>query len=636
MNDAPGEPVDFMHSTPPLKHQIDQLFQQDISPEQFYRTYLALILQTLPGARGCHLWVLQGSEFVPLGGSELAQIGFEADERCQSYILGKLGECARSQRGLYQAPGQEGNPTELGFSFTPLLVGSGGGALQGAQAIWWSSPVSQGVLAIVEDCARSLARMVRMTKLESMSQLTESLRLAIRYLEDLAAATDLRSLSLAIVNRAREMVGCERCALVVARMPGFWLVEAMSNTISFDSRSAIARTIAQMAENSRTTGLPVGYRKASDKNTEQGDLSDYFFHSRMEEVLLVAIPAPSGDMAGVLVFESERLGFFDGNRHQNAVALGAQASGALKRALNYEFLPARRTMEKIASWRMLPDSVKRRDLKKRVWIPLVIIGFLLVLPLKFEIPADARILPVRSAPVVAEIDGRITEIAVKDGDKVDAHQLIARLEDAELQKQKAIAQQEEVRFLAEADLLTSQNEAASARIADFALRKAKREREFAEQQIEKTQLRSPIAGVVMAPDLLTRQGDVLTQGSQVAVIGDPSAWELELLVPEVDILEILDRLREGTHLEVRFLLNARPSQKFSATLRGESCISAMSEVVAGKNIFRVNVSLPSDPQAHDFFRTGYTGRARIECGRLPLCLLATRRFIQWFRLHVLF
>jgi biotin carboxyl carrier protein len=630
-----------MQNASPLKNQIDLLFQQEISPEQFYRQYLQILTQSIQGMRGCHLWLLQGAQFVPLGGSDREAILFDSDSEQQAFVLDQIARCARDQKTHFESyGGTSANKCALGLAFTPLLYGEGGGAVQGAQVSWWGTTAGQELtpqtLDLLDECGRGAARMARVQKLESMSQLSERLQLMARFLDEISAAPDLQTLAVTLVNRARELVECDRCALVVERVPGNLSVEAVSNVPAFDSRSAVARTILQMSENAKVTGLPTGYRKANEKTEERGDLSDYFYLSKMEEVLIVGIQAPNKDLLGMLVLESAKIGFFDRNRHQTAVSLGQHSVGSLQRTIQYDSIPLRPLVEKIARWRRLPHYIKRQSIKRFLWIPAAILFVFLIFPVKYQFSGDARLLPCKRALVVAEVPGRVVEILVEDGQTVEASQPIAKLDDSELSKQKQIAHQEEARFLAETDRLTAQNDSAAARIAALALQRAKSEREFYEEQHARTVIRSPIKGLVMTPNISSRQGDALPVGGQLALVGDPSSWELEINVPESDIVEVIDRLQGGASIQIRYLLSSIPQKKFTTQISGLSSISGASEVVAGKNVFKVTASLPPESEYASLFRAGYTGRARLEMGYRPLIYTATRRFFNWLRINVLF
>jgi len=489
---------------------------------------------------------------------------------------------------------------------------------------------------LLEACGAYAARIMRAQKLESMSQMSEQLRQMTLFLAELGGATDVASLAVATANRAREITGCDRAALLLAEPDGALRLGAVSNIPSPDPRSAVGRTLLQLGDNARHSGLPAIFRKASEKTEEKGDLSDYFYHSDMEEAMVAAVQPAGQPLGGLLICESRRSGHFSEPRRQAALAVATQASGAVHAALAAEQMPFRQLLQRLADWRRVPAAEKKRRLLRRWWIPAAAAAFLALFPSRFEITGDARIMPRHRAMAVAEVDGRILQVNATDGAKVQAGEVLATIDGAEQRKLLDIAVQEEMRLQAEADRLMSLNERAAAQVASLELERARRERQYHEDALAKAAIRSPIDGVVMTPDLASRQGDAVTPGAPLAMVGDPAAWDLEIGLPEAEVANLLRRLQAGDEVPVRYLLNSFPHKRFEATVRGTGTVSAAAEVQSGRNLFRVTVPLPEDPEFATMFRAGYTGRARLLIGHRPAIYVASRRFINWIRTHVLF
>jgi len=622
--------------------ELEELLQQALSPEQFYQGYLA-VLTRLTGLRGGHLWMLQGREFVPLGGSNRKDLLYDTDPAQQAFILEGIGRCAARQETITAEAAvhgeTEGNRCPFQLAFTPLLVGRGGGAVQGAQVTWWEPGTintRSDHSAVLDACGAYAARLMRSQKLESMSQISDQLQQMTLFLTEMTGSTDLESLAVVVVNRARETAGCDRAALLLTEPDGALRVGAISNVPSPDLRSAIGRTILQIGDSARTGGLPAIFRKAGEKTEERGDLSDYFYHSHMEEVMVLALQPKDRPLCGLLLLESKRSGHFAAAQQQAAATLAAQASGVIATTLGAEQIPFRRLLLRWAAWRRLPPAEKRRLLKRRLWIPAAALLGVAMLPLRFEVSGDARVMPRERAMAVTEVEGRIMKVPVKEGSPVKQGDVLAEIDDAEQRKQLDIAIQEEARLQAEADRLMALNERAAAQVASLQLERARRERRYRQDKLAKSVVRSPIDGIVMTPDLVSRQGDAVVPGAQLAMVGDPSAWDLQIGLPEADVAVLLRRLQNGPEVPVRYLLKSLPHRKLEARLAGSETVSAAAEVQAGRNLFRVTVPLPDDPEFASLLRAGYTGRARMTIGRRPLAYLATRRFINWIRTNVLF
>ncbi|MBJ7390161.1 MAG: efflux RND transporter periplasmic adaptor subunit, partial [Chthoniobacterales bacterium] len=570
-----------------------------------------------------------------------ADILYDADEAQRNFMLGAIGRCATEQCSVVE-PGANGtqpgeNKCPYDLTFTPLLHGRGGGAVQGVQVSWWNKGAAKNAgdcTGILELCAPYAARTIRSQKLESMSHIADQLQLMTLFMAEIASTADSQTLAVSVTNRAREILGCDRICLLVVREHGQLELLAMSNVLAPDPRSAIARTIVQLAEHAQQSNLPALYRRANEKTEEKGDLSDYFFYSKMQEALILPVQASGVPRCGLLVLESERTGFFDSSNQQHALALATQAAGSLNLALETEQMPFRRQLEKFVRWKRLPREEKQRMLVRKLWIPLAVVAGLLLLPLPFNLPGSCRLLPVDRAMVVSQLSGRISKVAVADGDSVAEGDVIVQLDDSEQKSQLQIAGQEELRLQAEADRLASMNQRGAAAVARLQSERARNERQLHEERLARTIIKSPMAGIVMTPDLDSRKGDAVSEGTPIAVVADPSEWRLNIDISESDVALLLNRLKSGKPVSVTYVLNSLPRKKFSAQINEESAISTSSEVKNGRNTFQVSVKLPDEPDFEKFFRAGYTGSAKLGVGYRPLIYSTTRRFLNWLRTNV--
>lgn len=630
------------HAARDLLNRLEELSRRPVSPEEYYRGYLDTLMQ-LPGVRGAHLWLLQGREFVPLGGSDRSEILYDADRTQRDFMLAAIARCSEEQRSVVE-PGANGtqpgdNKCPYDLAFTPLLHGKGGGAVQGVQVSWWNRGVVKKdgeYTELLETCAPFAARAMRSQKLESMSHIADRLQLMTLFMAEISSTADSKTLAVSVANRAREIIGCERVCQLVTRDQGQLELLAMSNVLSPDPRSAIARTIVQLGEHAVESGLPAIYRRANEKTEEKGDVSDYFFHSHMQEALVLPVQASGAPRCGLLVFESEETGFFDQGKQQNAMALATQTAGPLTLALEAEHMPFRRHLEKAARWKRLPREEQKRVLLRKLRIPLAVAAVFLLVPLPFNLPGSCTLTPLSRALVVAEAAGRVSEVLVSDGDTVASGDVIMQLDDNEQRSMLEIAAQEELRLQAEADQYTSMNQRGAAAVARLQLERARNEKRLHEKRLAKTKIRSPIAGVVMTPDLQSRQGDAVTEGAQIAVVADPTQWKLKVDVAEADVALLLNRLKSGKSVPLTYVLNPLPREKFKAEITNENAVSSASEVKNGRNLFQVTVNLPDEPEQENFFRAGYTGSAKLAVGYRPLIYTATRRFFNWLRTHVTF
>jgi RND family efflux transporter MFP subunit len=170
----------------------------------------------------------------------------------------------------------------------------------------------------------------------------------------------------------------------------------------------------------------------------------------------------------------------------------------------------------------------------------------------------------REATVRAEVGGSILQVAVEEGQAVRAGDLVARIEARALEdvyssaqssvrsaeQALKVAEREADRTatlvkggaLAERDLDMARNavSAAQAQLADAVARLASAQKQFGD-----TVIRAPITGVVSRRPV--NRGDVVTPGTEVATIIDPSSMRLEAGVPS----DALASLRVGAPVEFR-------------------------------------------------------------------------------------
>lgn len=183
----------------------------------------------------------------------------------------------------------------------------------------------------------------------------------------------------------------------------------------------------------------------------------------------------------------------------------------------------------------------------------------------------------RSAELRAQVSGTLLDILVREGTPVTAGQSLARIEATVLEDQarSAAAQQQSaeanaelatrnaeraVRLhaagaMAERDLeaARSQAAAATAMAADAKARHAS-----ARQQLAHATIRAPFAGVVS--ERRASAGDVLSVGTPVLTVVDPTRLELAAAVPAAT----LNTIRRGARVE--FSVTGYPGRNFVGTI----------------------------------------------------------------------
>lgn len=187
---------------------------------------------------------------------------------------------------------------------------------------------------------------------------------------------------------------------------------------------------------------------------------------------------------------------------------------------------------------------------------------------------SGQLAPAREATVRAQIGGSIVTLTVDKGQPVRAGQVIAKinardLNDAMNSAQAAVksadnalrvAESEQARTaslvkggaLAARDLEQANNMVTS---AEAQVAAAKARQRSVQQQLDDTNVKAPFAGVIS--DRPAHQGDVVSPGTAIATIIDPSSMRLEALVRADEIGQV----RPGA--TVPFRVRGYPDQAFS-------------------------------------------------------------------------
>jgi RND family efflux transporter MFP subunit len=172
----------------------------------------------------------------------------------------------------------------------------------------------------------------------------------------------------------------------------------------------------------------------------------------------------------------------------------------------------------------------------------------------------------------AQRTGRVIALPVREGDRVKAGDLIARLDLTEesVQSENVLAQSRATYEEAEKNLKRSEDLFQSGMIAQQDLDSARRAYEVAKSQYDAarddakvkkdyTVIRTPFAGVVSKK--YTEVGELLLPGKQIVTVVDPDRIYVLATIDEVDV----GKLSLGQ--PVTITVDAYPGEKFAGTIR---------------------------------------------------------------------
>ncbi len=244
----------------------------------------------------------------------------------------------------------------------------------------------------------------------------------------------------------------------------------------------------------------------------------------------------------------------------------------------------------------------------------------LFIPGDFYVSNNATVESTNKHLLVSPYEGFLGFIHARPGDTVEKDQLLAKLKDEELNLERRKLSSQLQQYRLEYDNALANGNRAQAAILNAQVEQSKIALRLVEQKLERIQLKSPIAGIIVSDDISQSLGAPIKQGDVLFEIADSSDYRISLFVDERNI-DFLKESQSG-------LLNLKslPGERLSITVER---ITPLSEVRNGRNYFQVFATLEKTP---DTLRPGMTGSAKIFIERRSLGWIWFHDIWHWLRL----
>jgi multidrug resistance efflux pump len=332
---------------------------------------------------------------------------------------------------------------------------------------------------------------------------------------------------------------------------------------------------------------------------------------------LFALPlADDQGRVGLLLYESSDPNFLEVAHIEMIKVLAGQTTVAIRNALLYREVPLISLLEPLVQRK---QAFMRSDRKRRGMIlGSIAAGILLLIfcPLPLRVSGTAVVAPQSVVTLAAPVDGTIANVYAREGQQVSRGEVLGTMDDWSWRNQLAGAQAKyEAAILAmQGDLARHSAQAGEDRTqADY----LHAEMERARLRIANAQLRSPIDGIVMTPDLQNAAGEHLDAGAAFAQVLDLASARVNIAVDQEDAKLV----RAGQSAAIK--LDSFPAQ----TLRGRVfSVSPEAQLAGASRVFYAHVLLPNGSAE---LRTGMDGRAKISAGLRPAGFVLLRGPALW-------
>ena len=249
----------------------------------------------------------------------------------------------------------------------------------------------------------------------------------------------------------------------------------------------------------------------------------------------------------------------------------------------------------------------------------------LTVSISWQVVAPAQLLSYERRLVSAPQNGFVSDVLVDAGDTVTQGQVVARLDRREIELE--VASRDSDIAMADAEFraaLASYDHQATG-IARARLAQARARREGVEQRLNRTDLKSPINGLVIASDPSRTSGSAVSRGETLFEIAPSTDFEVHVLVDEADVYDVFEG-QTGM-----LSLKAMPGESLPLVV---DSVYPVAEAEGGVNQFRVKAIL-SEPIST--LRPGQSGVVRLDAGTMSIMGVLTRRLNRaladlWWRL----
>ncbi len=291
-------------------------------------------------------------------------------------------------------------------------------------------------------------------------------------------------------------------------------------------------------------------------------------------------------------------------RHETDRWVGARAAASTRRGAAM-MLGAQHTWAKLTAVLLLAAILA---------VTLIQQPFRVTAPFTFE--------AVTQRTVAAPFNGFLMTVNVEPGDAVNAGDVLATLDTAELRLQLAQAMAEQRTFMKQADIARREHKAVEVQIAEARAAEQQARIDLLTFQINHAELKAPVAGTVVTGDLKQKLGAPVSKGDALFEVAPLAALRAVLRVPDDDIAFV----RAGQPGALAAALDPGRAVPFTVEQ-----VNPIAEVIAEQNVFRVKAELADKPA---WLRPGIEGIAKIDAGRASIAWVWTREAIAWVRLKL--
>jgi hypothetical protein len=435
------------------------------------------------------------------------------------------------------------------------------------------------------------------------------------------AEPDFRQAGLTLVNKLAARFGCHQVQLALAEGASLETA-AVSHSAWFDERAnltALARAAMTEAFDQRAAVVWPEASDTADLNTLRMAHSRYAADSG--SLALVSQPLAIGAAPPFAVLLFERNTVFLPSELKGMELLAGVLAPVLEHKHARDESLAHHTRRSLRHTAARLTDASHPGLKLGAGVLALLLLIAAIVPVEHRVSAPAIVEGAVQRAAVAPFDGFLRDAPVRAGDTVKAGQVLARMEDRELQLEKVrweteleMAQRKEREAMAQSDRVNQRLSAAQAN-------QARAQLDLTLSKLARVELVAPFDAVVVKGDMSQQLGAPLEVGKTLFELAPLASWRVMLKIDERDIA----RVQPGQGGEL--VLTGAPGQRWHFKLKSVTPVSVVEE---GRNYFRAEAELLG--QEGVSLRPNMEGVAKVVVGERSLLWVWTHRFTDWVSL----
>jgi hypothetical protein len=259
-------------------------------------------------------------------------------------------------------------------------------------------------------------------------------------------------------------------------------------------------------------------------------------------------------------------------------------------------------------------------------VAVLAVATVLIVPTSFRVSSKAVLEGRVQLAAPAPFDGFIATAPAKAGDIVHKGDVLATLDDRDLQLERVRWQSEHERLVLKSREAMAKHDPGTSGQLDAELRQADAQAQLAIEKIARTRITAPIDGLVVSGDLSQSIGGPVETGKMLFQVAPLDDYRVILHMDERDIGFV--KPGQTGHL----LLHGRTGDSVGFTVQR---LTSVAETDSGHNTFRVEASLNAgSARARENLRPGMEGIGKIDVEDRSIAWVWTRSLLDWARMQL--